>query len=93
MSGSSFDLDHDTDAAASKPAEEAAAPPPPGTAPPAGRSPAAPEPTAHEEPAVSDTSLDAARIEEIRERYALGAYDTADILTEVARRMLASGDV
>jgi hypothetical protein len=91
MSGS-FDLDHDTDAAASKPAEEEAVPPP-GTALPAGGSPAAPEPSAHEEPAVSDTSLDAARIEEIRERYALGAYDTADILTEVARRMLASGDV
>ena len=92
MSGS-FDLDHHTDAAASKPAEEETAVPPSGIALPAGGSPAAPEPTNSEEPAVSDTSLDAARIEEIRERYAIGAYDTADILTEVARRMLASGDV
>jgi hypothetical protein len=37
--------------------------------------------------------LDMARIAEVRERYARGAYDAPDVLDEVARRLLASGDV
>jgi hypothetical protein len=37
--------------------------------------------------------LDADHIATIRERYASGAYDSVHILTEVARRLLAEGDV
>lgn len=89
----SFDLDHGMDAAASKRAETTGAVPPSGATPVASEAPADREPPDSGEPALSDSSLDAARIEEIRERYSRGVYDSPDVLDAVARRLLARGDV
>lgn len=90
MAGS-FDPDHDTHAV--HPRREPAAPKPPRNALSADERRARPEPSSGEGPAESEMPLDAARIAEIRERYARGVYDAPDVLAEVARRLLASGDV
>lgn len=52
-----------------------------------------PGPANGEPGAIPRAELDADRIATIRERYASGAYDSMRILTEVARRLLAEGDV
>ncbi|HET7552514.1 MAG TPA: hypothetical protein VFK04_14585 [Gemmatimonadaceae bacterium] len=90
MAGS-FDPHNDTRAGQLPGAEDA--PPPLRSARAAGERPVGPQPSSDEGRAESEMPLDRARIAEIRERYARGAYDAPDILDEVARRLLASGDV
>jgi hypothetical protein len=86
----SFDPDYDTRAGRLHGADDTQ---PPRSALPAGERPAGSEPSSDEGRAESEMPLDMARIAEVRERYARGAYDAPDVLDEVARRLLASGDV